>query len=369
MFLIETRQKGPADVGGLTLPPPPTSAQATGTVAFARCWEYKDVAAFRSDSERHRILPGSLHDWDGQGKRFAWEVAHADRFVAPVPAFGHNMYGWQTRKTLEVAYVRFCDRFRHTKGVDVPVSAVAVQRMVRGRMRVILPTWSALADVPAPCPGDASEACFAELYILWSLSGMWLMTPVSLRCDMAERWNHEEANSAHGGRAAAHALHQRLLDEYWACPIEARQEILQDASALHHANCVGNEFTSYMENVACRAWDEGAFSLKGYHELHVVYADPLQQKTLICLAAVGSSSDRVRVACGALDGDIAPPEDEVWWQSHEEAWGGGAPKRNGELLEVLSHLAIRPRLLSLLQPAPRWHDADAYPRELLSSIV
>jgi hypothetical protein len=126
--------------------------------------------------------------------------------------------------------------------------------MVKDRMQTILPTWSALVDVPAPCPGDANEACFAELYILWSLSGMmWLMTPVmtpvGLRWGMGERWDHEEADSAHGGRAAAHALRQRLLGEYWACPIEARQEILQDASALHHANCVGEEFTSYMQSM------------------------------------------------------------------------------------------------------------------------
>ena len=100
MFLIETPQKGPADVGDAALPRKPVAAQVVGTVKFASCRKYDSFADFRSDQHRHRILPDSHHDWDDERNRFAWEVAEVRRFLNPIPAEGHNQIGFMSPKTL-----------------------------------------------------------------------------------------------------------------------------------------------------------------------------------------------------------------------------------------------------------------------------
>ena len=102
MFLIETRQQDDADTGDAALPPPPKAAQVVGAVTYKACPEYTDKAEFRAEQQRHRILPGSSKDWDDDLKRFAWEVESVRRFLNPVPSEGHNMYGYQKAKTLEV---------------------------------------------------------------------------------------------------------------------------------------------------------------------------------------------------------------------------------------------------------------------------
>ena len=180
MFLIETPPQGPADVRRVAsgdsgrewrgvIPPPPKRAQVIGTVTFGECTEYDSKAAFRKDAARHRILPGSKHDWDGTATRYAWEIVDTTLFWTPVPASGHNMYGFQTPTTLTVQYAQFSDGLRHTEGVDQPVAVSCIQELVRERMATIIPApsdgnvWPDVGGRETPAPRDANEACLAEL--------------------------------------------------------------------------------------------------------------------------------------------------------------------------------------------------------------
>ena len=55
MSVIETRQRGQADVEGAILPLKPVCTQVPGTVSFSHCKEYQSAAEFRQDTKRHRI--------------------------------------------------------------------------------------------------------------------------------------------------------------------------------------------------------------------------------------------------------------------------------------------------------------------------
>ncbi len=55
LFIIETKQKGPALVGSATLPAATITAHIIGTVTFASSTRYEDVEAFQKDQARHRI--------------------------------------------------------------------------------------------------------------------------------------------------------------------------------------------------------------------------------------------------------------------------------------------------------------------------
>ena len=303
MFLIETPPQGPADVEGVTLPPAPKRAQVIGTVVFDACWEYKSVAAFRKDAKRHRILPTSKHDWDGKSKRYAWEVSQTTQFLTPVPAAGHNLYGFQTPKAVEVQYARFSDVLRHTEGVDEPVSPLAVSRMIYSRLEALLPSWPGLSDVPTPSPGDAGEAPAAELYILWLLGtfasrGALLGQSWQNRQDHEQLvdWSRTESHSSHGGSAAAEALRQRLLAEYWACSVGARQEYLRETSALLAANR-NSDLTCFLDEQANRARQEeqdwSDLYIASFHQLRVAPEDPRLQKFNLCLVTQGSAHHRM----------------------------------------------------------------------------
>ena len=260
MFLIETPPQGPADVRRVAsgdsgrewhgvIPPPPKRAHVIGTVAFRECTEYDSKAAFRKDASRHRILPGSKHDWDGTARRYAWEIVGTTLFWTPVPASGHNMYGFQTPTTLTVQYAQFSDGLRHTEGVDQPVAVSCIEDLVQQRMATILPSCPVVEGSETPAPGDANEACLAELYILWLLRGLcsqgnesvaeiddYLTTGKSATVTGNMRCWEDVERTSERGHAAAETLRQRLLAEYWACPGSTRQEILRETSALLLAN-------------------------------------------------------------------------------------------------------------------------------------
>jgi hypothetical protein len=187
------------------------------------------------------------------------------------------MYGWQTEKTLEVEYTRFSDRLRHSVHLDEPVSADVVLDMASSRLREILPTWPALADVPSPQPGDAEEARFAELYILWALSDFAQFMRWDKYDAQEKEWSRLHAADGNG-RAQASSLLQRLLAEYWACPPDDRKHILQDTSALLYASASTADVYHYLKGVALGGWSkEFDASFTGFHDLRMTYAEPRLQ--------------------------------------------------------------------------------------------
>ena len=108
------------------------------------------------------------------------------------------MYGFQKPTTLDVQYCVFSDVFRHTEGVEEPVSPWAVGDMIRDRLAEILPSWPAPEKISIPALGDASEVLYAELYIFWGLGrlkewGSYEVYPLSLFDDAGQRsWDRAE---------------------------------------------------------------------------------------------------------------------------------------------------------------------------------
>ena len=375
MFLIETPPQGPADIDGVSLPPAPKRAQVIGTVTFDECSEYTSLDAFKEDAKRHRVLPNSKHDWDGKSKCFAWTVEDASYFVTPLPAVGHNMYGFQKPKTLEVQYCVFSDVLRHTEGVDEPVSPLAVQDMVRERLAVILLSWPAPEDVLTPALGDASEVIFAELYVLWGLDAAWW----EVRDLLAGEYSWARAERATDrGRAGAEALRKRLLSEYWGHSDDARREIMRETSALLAASAA-RDGTALLDDVASKGIAETSRELKGiaetsrellrafegFHKLHVVYSDPQRQRLHMCLVTRGSAMCRSGLGCrpsleSLRERQEGSDEDEARHATHctprdseDERWWGDkdAPERtNASIIEQLASHTNPPRICDCLRP-------------------
>ena len=96
MWLVETPgianaiSKGGVLVGGVAVAPRPKDAQIVGAVTFSHSVEYETPAAFRADSENHRIAKGGSYDWDGKAERHAWRVSAVRRFARPVPQPGRK---------------------------------------------------------------------------------------------------------------------------------------------------------------------------------------------------------------------------------------------------------------------------------------
>ena len=96
MWLVETPgianaiSAGGVLVGGVAVASRPKDAQIVGTVTFSHSVEYERPAAFRADSENHRIAKGGSYDWDGKGERHAWRVSAVRRLARPVPQFGRK---------------------------------------------------------------------------------------------------------------------------------------------------------------------------------------------------------------------------------------------------------------------------------------
>ena len=94
MWLVETPgianaiSKGGVLVGGVAVAPRPKDAQIVGAVTFSHSVEYETPAAFRADSENHRIAKGGSYDWDGKAERHAWRVSAVRRLARPVPQPG-----------------------------------------------------------------------------------------------------------------------------------------------------------------------------------------------------------------------------------------------------------------------------------------
>ena len=378
MFLIETLPQGPADVSRVAsgdsgrewrgvIPPPPKRAQVIGALTFGECTEYDSKAAFREDAARHRILPGSKHDWDGTGRRYAWEIIGTTLFWTPVPASSHNMYGFQTPTTLTVQYAHFSDVLKHTEGVDQPVAVSCIIDLVLERMATILPSWPVVEGSEIPAPGDANEACLAELYILWLLEGLswqfWCTFTVHGWCDemsateATERqqrryWDDAERTSERG-HAAAETLRQRLLAEYWACAGSTRQEILREISALLLANrtIALSEFLDECAERALPLWkhqhsgdvDQSGL-LQGFHQLHVAPMNP--KLRMINMLLVTEQSARHSLC-------------------HHRTTGVEEPdKTNQELLEILAEPENKPAILGHLCiggldfVTPEWFNSD-----------
>ena len=112
--------KGWVLAGGAAVAPRPEKAQIVGTVTFSRSDEYESLAAFRADSENHRIAKGGHYDWDGKGERHAWRVSAVRRLAQPVPQPGRKgNTGFTVNRPYTVSFAETASTADHSRGERV----------------------------------------------------------------------------------------------------------------------------------------------------------------------------------------------------------------------------------------------------------
>jgi hypothetical protein len=62
-----------------------TNERTLPFIEFCSASTLENTASFNSARDRHRIVEGSNHDWDGKGIRYGWRVASVRALHNPVP--------------------------------------------------------------------------------------------------------------------------------------------------------------------------------------------------------------------------------------------------------------------------------------------